>query len=289
MEVRIRADRISVVAEPSGGSCEYEESARIVEERKKLEETEEEGEEEEERKTREEPESGNARESFRESLEPRVEEELLEFEDKEALRQISRGKRNVAAAGRRSRLPTALLLAVVGWFLLAGQCRESLADALAANQKYSTRTVTTRYGTLRGVVARSSPNVETYYGVPYATPPLGALRYMPPVTPTPWRGTKFADTLPPACPQNLPVPDESLPRTRRAYLRRIAPLLANRSEDCLYLNLYVPKPQHAKKNEKGGRDASPIATEIGQRPVERARGGKRRETALLALGQERIK
>ncbi|KAL2731497.1 hypothetical protein V1477_015320 [Vespula maculifrons] len=48
MEVRIRADRISVVAEPSGGSCEYEESARIVEERKRLEEAEEEGEEEEE-------------------------------------------------------------------------------------------------------------------------------------------------------------------------------------------------------------------------------------------------
>lgn len=48
MEVRIRADRISVVAEPSGGYREYEESARVVEERKKLEETEEEGEEEEE-------------------------------------------------------------------------------------------------------------------------------------------------------------------------------------------------------------------------------------------------
>ncbi|XP_046835012.1 neuroligin-1-like isoform X3 [Vespa crabro] len=197
------------------------------------------------RKTREEPESGTGRESFRETLESRIPKDLLEFEDKEALRQSSRRKN----AGTSRRLPTALLFALVGTLLLAGQCRESLADALAANQKYSTRTVTTRYGTLRGVVARSSPNVETYYGVPYATPPLGALRYMPPVTPTPWRGTKFADTLPPACPQNPPEPDESLPKTRRAYLQRIAPLLANRSEDCLYLNLYVPKPLHGSTTD----------------------------------------
>ncbi|EFN89701.1 Neuroligin-2 [Harpegnathos saltator] len=67
---------------------------------------------------------------------------------------------------------------------------------------------------------------------------------MPPVTPTPWRGTKFADTMPPACPQRPPEPDTSLPRRRRAYLERLAPILANQSEDCLYLNLYVPKPPH---------------------------------------------
>ncbi|XP_014610613.1 PREDICTED: neuroligin-1-like [Polistes canadensis] len=72
---------------------------------------------------------------------------------------------------------------------------------------------------------------------------------MPPVTPTPWRGTKFADTLPPACPQNLPESDESLPKSRRAYLQRIAPLLTNRSEDCLYLNLYVPKPLHGSTTD----------------------------------------
>ncbi|XP_047365127.1 uncharacterized protein LOC124955166 isoform X2 [Vespa velutina] len=203
------------------------------------------------RKTREEPESGTGRESlfresFRETLESRIPKDLLEFEDKENILRQSYRRKN---AGTSRGLPTALLFAVVGTLLLAGQCRESLADALAANQKYSTRTVTTRYGTLRGVVARSSPNVETYYGVPYATPPLGALRYMPPVTPTPWRGTKFADTLPPACPQNPPEPDESLPKTRRAYLQRIAPLLANRSEDCLYLNLYVPKPLHGSTTD----------------------------------------
>lgn len=130
--------------------------------------------------------------------------------------------------------------------LLCAQCCLAGTEALAGTQKYCIRTVKTRYGILRGIEARSSTAVETYYGVPYATPPLGALRYMPPVTPTPWRGIKLADTMPPACPQRPPAPDESLPRQRQAYLKRLVPALANQSEDCLYLNLYVPKAPHGK-------------------------------------------
>lgn len=138
----------------------------------------------------------------------------------------------------------AALVVLLG--LLCGQWCGGGAEALAGSQKYSTRTVRTRYGTLRGVEDRSATSVETYYGVPYATPPIGALRYMPPVTPTPWRGTKLADTVPPACPQRPPEPDSSLPRSKRAYLERLAPMLANQSEDCLYLNLYVPKTPHGE-------------------------------------------
>ncbi|XP_017760218.1 PREDICTED: neuroligin-1-like [Eufriesea mexicana] len=145
---------------------------------------------------------------------------------------------------RADRSKKCLATIVVFLGLLCGHWCSGGAEALAGSQKYSTRTVRTRYGTLRGVEDRSSSSVETYYGVPYATPPVGALRYMPPVTPTPWRGTKLADTMPPACPQKPPEPDSSLPRSKRAYLERLAPFLANQSEDCLYLNLYVPKPPH---------------------------------------------
>ncbi|XP_012274343.1 neuroligin-1 [Orussus abietinus] len=127
--------------------------------------------------------------------------------------------------------------------LVCGHWGTGNADAFAGGQKYSTRVVQTRYGILRGIVARTT-TVEAYLGVPYATPPLGALRYMPPVTPTPWKGTKVADALPPACPQRTPNIDVTLPRRRRAYLQRVAPLLVNQSEDCLYLNLYVPRPPH---------------------------------------------
>ncbi|XP_076751901.1 neuroligin-1 [Xylocopa sonorina] len=154
------------------------------------------------------------------------------------------GETRTRCENRADKSKKCLATIVVFLGLLCGHWCSGGAEALAGSQKYSTRTVRTRYGTLRGVEARSSTSVETYYGVPYATPPIGALRYMPPVTPTPWRGTKLADTMPPACPQNPPRPDSSLPRSKRAYLERLAPMLANQSEDCLYLNLYVPKPPH---------------------------------------------
>ncbi|KOX75164.1 Neuroligin-2 [Melipona quadrifasciata] len=153
-----------------------------------------------------------------------------------------------------SRSKKCLATMVVFLGLLCGHWCSGGAEALAGSQKYSTRTIRTRYGTLRGVEDRSSTSVETYYGVPYATPPVGSLRYMPPVTPTPWRGTKLADTMPPACPQKPPEPDSSQPRSKRAHLERLAPLLANQSEDCLYLNLYVPKPPHVSLSLNGYED-----------------------------------
>lgn len=68
---------------------------------------------------------------------------------------------------------------------------------------------------------------------------------MPPVTPSTWRNTRLADRFSPVCPQSPPFPgDEALfeiPRGRLAQLKRLLPLLANQSEDCLYLNLYVPR------------------------------------------------
>ncbi|XP_046412715.1 neuroligin-1-like isoform X2 [Neodiprion fabricii] len=120
--------------------------------------------------------------------------------------------------------------------------------ALAEGQKYGTRVVRTRYGALRGIVARVAA-VEAYLGVPYATPPAGALRYMPPVTPTPWRGTRVADSMPPACPQRPPRPEDAQSARRRAYLQKITPILTNHSEDCLYLNLYVPRTPHGNPTD----------------------------------------
>lgn len=72
-------------------------------------------------------------------------------------------------------------------------------------------------------------------------------RYMPPVTPSTWRSTRLADRFSAVCPQRLPDianRTEALleyPRTRLHYLEKLLPLLANQSEDCLYLNLYVPR------------------------------------------------
>ncbi|XP_050309519.1 neuroligin-1-like isoform X2 [Anthonomus grandis grandis] len=113
--------------------------------------------------------------------------------------------------------------------------------------KYSTRVVKTKYGALRGVMIHIHPPVEAFLGVPYATPPVGSLRYMPPVTPSIWKNTKLADRFGAVCPQRLPdIGNRSealleFPKARLLYLEKLLPLLANQSEDCLYLNIYVPR------------------------------------------------
>ncbi len=132
-------------------------------------------------------------------------------------------------------------------------------------ENLSQRQVNTKYGTLRGTYVTFSPSqqslssqinsinlqtVEAFLGVPYATPPIGSLRFMPPVTPTHWRGTRLANKLSPVCPQRIPFSSiimnnstESLkrmPLQRFEYMRKLIPLLKNQSEDCLYLNIFTP-------------------------------------------------
>ncbi|CAG2115242.1 unnamed protein product, partial [Medioppia subpectinata] len=70
--------------------------------------------------------------------------------------------------------------------------------------------------------------VDTYLGIPYAEPPVGDLRFRRPVPAKKW--SKPLDTIkwPNACYQS----DVELPMMHNK----------NRSEDCLYLNVFSPKP-----------------------------------------------
>lgn len=114
----------------------------------------------------------------------------------------------------------------------------------------TSRTVRTKYGDVSGVIvtldSKHLQPVEVFRGIPYASPPLGSLRFMPPVTGALWSGVKIADKFSPVCPQRLPdIFNETsalkrMPRGRLEYLKRILPYLQNQSEDCLYLNIYAP-------------------------------------------------
>ncbi|XP_037822461.1 neuroligin-4, Y-linked-like [Lucilia sericata] len=114
----------------------------------------------------------------------------------------------------------------------------------------SSRIIHTRNGALSGVIVqldgRHLDPVEAYRGIPYASPPVGNLRFMPPVSAAMWSGVKKADRFSPVCPQRLPdianqtAALERMPKGRLEYLKRLLPYLQNQSEDCLYLNIYVP-------------------------------------------------
>ncbi|RWS13052.1 neuroligin-4: Y-linked-like protein [Dinothrombium tinctorium] len=128
----------------------------------------------------------------------------------------------------------------------------SLVAAYDGSETLSPRSVNTKYGSLRGIIESNSQQlkpVEVFLGVPYATPPIGSLRFMPPVTPAHWRGIKLANRFGPVCPQKIPESggksnaENQLPEGRVAYLKRIIPFLRNQSEDCLYLNIYSPFSQ----------------------------------------------
>jgi len=125
-----------------------------------------------------------------------------------------------------------------------------LARGTQAGPRYSSRIVETKTGAIRGIIlelnSRHLETVEAFRGVPYAAPPVGDLRYRPPALPVVWSGTRLADTFGAVCPQRYPdISNRSaalliMPRGRYHHLKRLIPLLANQSEDCLFLNLYVP-------------------------------------------------
>jgi neuroligin len=127
---------------------------------------------------------------------------------------------------------------------------ETTMDEKHPQPMISSRVVRTKYGDIRGFIvtpeSRYLEAVEVFRGVPYASPPIGSLRFMPPVSGAQWSGVKIAEEFSPVCPQVLPdIRNETavlkrISKGRLEYLKRILPFLTNQSEDCLYLNIYAP-------------------------------------------------
>ena len=78
-------------------------------------------------------------------------------------------------------------------------------------------------GEVRGTVQNG---MNAYRGIPYAKPPVGALRWQPPQPAEPWSGVRDALNDAPQCAQNADLGVFSK---------------AGGQEDCLYLNVYVNK------------------------------------------------
>ncbi len=102
--------------------------------------------------------------------------------------------------------------------------------------------VTLAAGSLEGLVAQRNGRVlREFLGIPYAAPPVGALRWRPPQAPAQWQGLRAAMHFGPRCMQ-LPLFGDMVFRSNGI------------SEDCLYLNIWTP----AQPDATGGSAGLPV-------------------------------
>src|SRR5687767_5067293 len=95
-------------------------------------------------------------------------------------------------------------------------------------------TAVTRCGALTGY--RASEGVLHFKGIPYASPPTGDRRWLPPHPVSPWSGPRNATDFGPICPQIV------------ADMGAVGGSnLEPQDEDCLYLNIATPGLDDARR------------------------------------------
>uniref|UniRef100_A0ABM5G3N0 Carboxylic ester hydrolase n=1 Tax=Pogona vitticeps TaxID=103695 RepID=A0ABM5G3N0_9SAUR len=98
--------------------------------------------------------------------------------------------------------------------------------------------ITTKNGRVRGVnLSVLGGTVTAFLGIPYAAPPIGRLRFKKPQLPEPWSGIWDATRHANSCFQNR---DDTFPGFVGSEMWNPN---TNLSEDCLYLNVWVPSPK----------------------------------------------
>ncbi|HEX5737152.1 MAG TPA: carboxylesterase family protein, partial [Hydrogenophaga sp.] len=95
---------------------------------------------------------------------------------------------------------------------------------LSATRPLAAAIVQTRFGWVRG---NSYSGGLEFLGIPFAKPPVGALRWRPPVDPTPWTSALTTQAFGAACPQKRFTPGQDAGTIEG-------------DEDCLQLNVWTP-------------------------------------------------
>ncbi|XP_047475618.1 cholinesterase 2-like isoform X1 [Penaeus chinensis] len=96
-------------------------------------------------------------------------------------------------------------------------------------------------GRVSGVTETSTKGraFHSYYGVPFAKPPVGRLRLKDPLKAEGWEGVRDGSRMPSPC--------LLVPLAYAAMGVTLAPEDLRGSEDCLYLNIFTPKMETSKK------------------------------------------
>ena len=108
-------------------------------------------------------------------------------------------------------------------------------------------TVKTTTGTFTGLIDPQFPNVRQFRSIPYALPPLGPRRWLPPVAVSPSLKHSFAYRFPPSCSQYNSKNATAWTTSINSFAIRLygqdytaGAMAQASSEDCLYLAIWTP-------------------------------------------------
>lgn len=117
--------------------------------------------------------------------------------------------------------------------------------------------VETQYGEIMG---HTNGSISEFLGIPFASPPVGELRWRPTTAPDEWNDILIVDNFPPKCPQkSFKVAAQDSSYTLEG------------EEDCLYLNIWTPNVAgnfpvmvfiHGGGNQQGSTSQISAGTEI---------------------------
>lgn len=129
----------------------------------------------------------------------------------------------------------------------------------------SAQTVSTQFGPIQGSLNGS---IHQFLGIPFAKPPVGALRWAPPQNPNSWTSTLLTNSFAPVCPQ-------------KTFAQGGTTYTLSGNEDCLYLNVWTPQLNtanlpvlvfiHGGGNQQGGASETGAGTQmyVGKNMAER--------------------
>jgi para-nitrobenzyl esterase len=137
-------------------------------------------------------------------------------------RRFTRVRARVRSCGGVRRIRLRARIAAPACTTLEGTLGGLHGRRIALSAARSPLHVITAGGIVHGTAA---DGVRTFLGIPYAAPPVGDRRWRPPVPPAPWTGVRDGTKPGSICPQTVP------------YVN-----LESGSEDCLFLNVFVPDP-----------------------------------------------
>jgi len=104
-------------------------------------------------------------------------------------------------------------------------CGIAIATPVTSNTSDETIVSISGLGQVQGLLIDDG-NVVQFLGIPFASPPVGALRFEETKPKAPWNSIWDATQIRPGCPQNCTLMRSACPEVT--------------SEDCLYLNIWAP-------------------------------------------------